>query len=209
MPHPQSVPQSPAERFAAILSRLSLMVDAMTGGGRLRFALAALIVARLIGIRQCVERVAARLAAGTFVPKNPPTTPPKRKAGQKPRPEKQLPRQYGWLLKIMPDAANPRAWLETLFADPEMVALMQAAPTTLGRPVRQLCRMLGIRPVPSPVALPEKPRKPRARWKWVKVPYERRPDPPDWPPILRGMRSSANWPGGRIRVRIDPPPEKT
>ena len=201
--------QPPAVRLAAILSRLCLMVDALHSGGRLRFALMQLIVARLIAIRQCFQRVAARVAAGTYVPRQPSATPPKRQAGKKPRPEKLLPRHHAWLLKLMPEAAGPRVWLETLFADPEMVALMQAAPTTLGRPVRQLCRMLGIRPVPPPVALPEKPRKPRARWVWIKVPHERRPDPEDAPPILRNTRPSANWPGGRIRVRIDPAAEKS
>ena len=204
----QPDPQPPADRLAAILSRLCLMVDAMNGGSRLPYALITLIIARLIGIRDCVRRVAARVAAGTYSPRKSPATPPKRQAGKRPRAERLLPRHHAWLLKMVPDAVGPRAWLKTLLRDPEFLALMQAAPQTLGRPLRSLCRALGIRSVPAPVALPEKPRKPRARWKWVKVPYERPPSPPDLPEWIRTMPQSANWPGGRIRVLVHPPPKK-
>ena len=213
----QPSPNPPAvDRFCAILTQLGLFVAAMNGGSRLPYPLICLIVQRLIDVRQCIERAAARLAAGTYSPRKSPTTPPKRTPGVKPRPERKLPRHFGWLLKLVPDAVGPRAWLELLFAEPEMQALMAAAPRTVGRPLRQLCRMLAIRPVPAAIALPEKPRKPRARWKWIKVPHERKPDPPDTPPLLRNMPPSAKWPGGRIRVYIDPSaatpgdiPEKT
>jgi hypothetical protein len=60
--------------------------------------------------------------------------------------------------------------LDGLLHDPEMVALMQAAPAAMGRPIRSLCRMLGVHPPPA-VALPR--RKPAQRAQREKPP----PDP--------------------------------
>ena len=218
MTHPD--PQPPAERLAALLVRLTQLVAEMSGGDRLSYFVIGLISIRLIDIRQCFRRVAARVAAGTYFPRTrtairkesvapekTPAEPEQKPAAPAISPAQKLPRHKGWLLKMVPNAVWSRGFIEKLFNDPEMLALMAAAPKTLGRPVRSLCRALAL-PVPAPVALPKKPREPRPRWKWVKVPYERPPSPPDLPEWIRTMPQSAKWPGGRIRVLVHPPPKK-
>jgi hypothetical protein len=59
----------------------------------------------------------------------------------------------------VPEAAAFGAQLQHLLADPEMAALVAAAPQA-GRVLRPLCRMLGVRPPPGPLAPPSRPRAP-------------------------------------------------
>jgi hypothetical protein len=61
-----------------------------------------------------------------------------------------LPRGFGWLLELAPDAASYSGQVEQLLEDPEMVALLAHAPEAAGRILRPLFRMLGI---PLPPAL--------------------------------------------------------
>jgi hypothetical protein len=63
-------------------------------------------------------------------------------------PPHRLPRGFGWLLRLAPEAAAYGGQVEHLLADPEMAALLAAAPQA-GRILRPLCRMLAIRPGPA------------------------------------------------------------
>ncbi len=86
--------------------------------------------------------------------------------------------------------------LQFLFAEPEMAALLAAAPAAMRRPLRSLCRMLGVEPPPI-LALP-----PRARPKQAQPPQAGPPPTPK-----RSLRQLAN----PFRVRYvgglrDPPP---
>jgi hypothetical protein len=72
-----------------------------------------------------------------------------------------LPSARAWLVKLMGwPAPCYGSHLNTMLAEPEMLALVQAAPQA-GRLLRPLCRMFGIDPLPEYLRLP--PRPPRRR----------------------------------------------
>jgi hypothetical protein len=139
-------PRTPAECFATLIAWLSRSVGAMSGGDRLSYLLIGQIVDRLRGIKQRFVRLAARIDGGRYAPR---TIAPHRRAAT-PRRADPLPKTFGWLLPLVPDAIAFRAQLEDLFRDPAMAALMQAAPASLARPLRSLCRTLGA---PTPPIL--------------------------------------------------------
>ena len=129
-----------------------------------------LILERIKGINQRFARLAARVVAGRYAPRHRALAPGRAQANPSQRRTK-LPQSVGWLLKLVPEAVAYRAQLEHLFRNPEMVALMHAAPAPLRRPLRSLCRMLGVTPppilatprppaTPAPEAEPEKRRPP-------------------------------------------------
>ena len=72
----------------------------------------------------------------------------------------------------MPQAVGYRSQLEHLLRDPEMAALLAAAPTAMRRPLRSLCRILGLPPPPI-LALPPRPKPPPAS-----APAAKRQKPP-------------------------------
>jgi len=145
MPTPS---RTPAECFATLIAWLSRSVGAMSGGDRLSHLLIGQIIDRLRGIKQRFVRLAARIDAGRYARR----VAPHRRAAT-PRRADPLPKTFGWLLPLVPDAIAFGAQLEDLFRDPAMTALMQAAPASLGRPLRSLCRMLGA-PTPPILAAP-------------------------------------------------------
>ena len=151
--------RAPAERFATILQWLTRAVMAQMGGERLPLPLIALIVDRIRRIKQRFSHFAARLGAGLYIPRQR-AAPPRRRPGQA-RPSNPLPQKFGWLLKLVPEAVGYRSQLEHLLRDPEMAALLAAAPTAMRRPLRSLCRMLGLAPPPV-LALPPRPKPPPA-----------------------------------------------
>jgi len=60
----------------------------------------------------------------------------------------------------VPEAAASASQLRHLFTDPEMMALLAAAPTATLRPLRSLCRMLDVElPIPKPPR-PARPKPP-------------------------------------------------
>ena len=160
MPNTPPAPRAPAESFATILQWLTRAVTAMMGGERLPLALISLICERIRRIKQRFAHLAARVGAGKYVPRRP-ADPPRRRPGQAPPPRSKLPNKFGWLLKLVPEAVGYRSQLEYLLADPEMAALIAAAPTAMRRPLRSLCRMLGLSPPPI-LALPPRPKPPPA-----------------------------------------------
>jgi hypothetical protein len=150
---PVPTPPAPAERFATLLLRLSHAVAARSGGGLLSFALIALIVTRIRTIKQLFAGLAARIQAGTYQPRR---FAPRRTAPGRPPPVDKLPKTFGWLLPLVPDAAAFGAQLQALLGDPEMAALIAAAPEAMRRPLRSLCRMLAVLPPPI-LARPKPP----------------------------------------------------
>src|SRR6202142_4587070 len=130
--------------------------------GWLARPLSFLILDRIRSINPAFIRLAGRIAAGRYAPR---TSGPRRQVEKRPRRPNPLPTEFTWLRKLDPDATITAAgYLEQLFADPEMAALLAAGPAPLCRPLRSLCRMLGV--VPPPVlALPPRPRKSTATQK--------------------------------------------
>jgi hypothetical protein len=155
MPAP---PRTPAENFATLLAWLSQAVAAMSGGDRLSCALIGLIIDRIRCIKQRFARLAARIREGRYAVR---IVAPHRRAEVPRRPDP-LPKTFGWLLKLVPEAVQYRGQLENLLRDPDMAALLAAAPASLGRPLRSLCHMLGL-PRPEILAPPAKPRPPREK----------------------------------------------
>ena len=187
MPAP-TTPRTPAECLATIVLWLSLAVDGHSTWGKLARPLALLILNRIRLVNQCFRRIAERVRDGRYRPRG--ITAPRRGAA-KPRPPNKLPSKFGWLPKLLPDANGYRAQLECLFRDPAMVALLEAAPKSLGRPLRSLCHMLGL-PPPDILAAPRRPAKPRPPRPQPppeppEPPPPPRPEPPEW---LRGLRRS-------------------
>jgi hypothetical protein len=153
--------------------------------GQFSRPLALLIIDRLRTINQAFARLAARIAAGKYVPRRPPDT-PRRHEPRKPRGPNPLPQTFAWLIKLLPETAPFGGQLQALFAEPEMAALLAAAPAPLRRPLRSLCRMLGVDP-PKILALPPPPP---------------RPKPPPKPKIPKNHREagfSPRRPMGRVR----------
>jgi hypothetical protein len=185
-------PPTPAERFATILLWLAQAVAARSGAG-LSFALIALIVDRLRRIKQAFALVAARVGAGTYRPRRGGAAP---RPGQKPPPPDKLPKNFAWLLPLVPDAVVYRGQIEQLLHDEATAALLAAAPASLRPPLRSLCWMLGISPPPV-LAGPAKPRKPREKPAPAapETPPPPRPQPPAW---MRGIRRRP-WSPARIR----------
>jgi hypothetical protein len=72
-----------------------------------------------------------------------------------------LPNTFGWLIRLVPAAACSRSQLQHLLSDPEIAALLTAAPQ-IGRVLRPLCRALAIGPSPDlpPSLLSPSPRPP-------------------------------------------------
>jgi hypothetical protein len=106
----------------------------------------------------------ARLAAGTYKPR-PKTGPRKKPIQRKPEPADKSPRRKrGWLVAALVEGQGYRGGLGRLLRDPDMVALIEAAPAEMVRPLRSLCYMLGM---PAPAVLPKlrapKPRAPRPK----------------------------------------------
>jgi hypothetical protein len=152
-------PQTPAERFAALLHGMIQVVAARTGWS-LTLLLIAQIGRRIQGIRQRFVDLAARIGDGTYSPRRG-AAPPRKRPGQAPQ-QNPLPHKFGWLLALVPETVGARWHFELLLRDPEMAALLATAPAALRRPLRSLCWMLGL--VPPPVlALPPRPRPPRPR----------------------------------------------
>ena len=106
-----------------------------------------------------------------------------------PKPERakvlRLPRGFAWLLPLVPMVGNYGTQLEALLEDPEMRALIEAAPQAK-RLLRPILHMLGRRPLPL-LALPARPRKPRP--KKPRQPRERRPTHFE----LFGRKGSPGW----------------
>ncbi len=178
-------PPTPAESFATLLRCLSLAVMAMMGGERLPLPLIGQIVDRIRRIKQRFATLAARIRDGRFTARPAATRRPR--PGQPPPPKNPLPTTFGWLLKLVPEAVQYRGQLEILFQDAEMAALLAAAPTSMRRPLRSLCRMLGLPPPPilapppavRPTTRPPKPERP---------PAEKRPKKPEKVRYVFGLR---------------------
>ena len=189
-----AAPRTPAESFATLLAWLGRAVVARGGGGQLGQPLIALIIDRLRGINQCFARLAARIRDGRYARR---TVAPHRRAAAPRRPYP-LPQTFGWLLPLLPEAPAYRSQLEHLLRDAEMAALLQAAPEALGRPLRSLCRMLGLRPPPivAPIAAPLRA---------GKTPHTARTAEPEAPPPAHPPLRSASRPTAAL-ARASPKP---
>ena len=138
-----------------------------------------------------------------LAPANMPETPPRHPGPAcrpAPKAKKSLPQGFAWLVKLVPETAVYRSQLQFLFADPEMAALMAAAPAAIGRPLCSLCRVLGVLP-PKILAPPAETRAPPApKREAIREGADRRPEKPartKRPPRVRyafGLRYTPPFP---------------
>lgn len=187
MPIPPPPPRPPAECFATIILWLNRAVAARSFRNALPGPLIVLIWKRVNRIGLKFAALAARIRAGKFHPRQPPATPPKRD-GKRRREKNPLPQGFCWLVKLVPQAAVYGSQLSYLLAEPEMAALVAAAPGQMRRTLRPLCHMLGLAPPPL-LALPPKPRPPKP----PRPPPEPRPPPPPPPPFSRPPPDMPAW----------------
>ena len=145
---PPAPPPALAARFARLIAALCEAVAARGGGPGGRGLAGPLVIAIWTRLRRMefrITRLAARVAAGPLPP--PRSRPAAARATVSRPPELRLPRGFAWLVRLVPAAASGAGQLETLLADPAMKALIEAAPQ-IGRTLRPLCHLLGVRPPP-------------------------------------------------------------
>ncbi len=191
---PPTAPPAPAERFGLLIEGLCRAIAARSAVSRLAAPLLLLLWPRLRRMAARFARLAARFRAGRL-----PARPAARRPGRSGPPPQPLPKTSAWLVRLVPAAAAQAAQLQHLLADPELAALLAAAPQA-GRVLRPLCRMLGVAP-PGPPAPPRPPRAAPA------APAQA--SPAASPPLRRPGRgrSGAGWvPRTRLFVWRPPPP---
>ena len=197
-------PRTQAERFAALIACLTHAVGMHTGWDRvLTLTLIGNITTRLRTIKWAVLRLAERIASGTY--RRRAFAPRPGAAGR--RPTNPLPTRRNWLEPMLPEVVHFRGHLLDLLQDPEMVALITSAPEAMGRPLRSLCRLLGLRPPPvlarpktpraapaaKPTASPPEPPQPPPPQPRLPRPQAPRPQAPAW------MPRRTRWTMARIR----------
>ena len=158
-----ATPLTPAARFAQIVDDLLATLRVRCCGIRLAAPLFGLLWNRLRRMQRRFAALAERVRAGTLpavAPAPRPSVADGPAAAARPRrPSDPLPRQFGWLLKAVPEShwvAATTVQMEAFLADPEAVALISATPR-FGPMLRPFCRMLAVKPPPV-LALPPRPR---------------------------------------------------
>jgi hypothetical protein len=193
-----AVVPSPFVSLSAVIRGLRVAVAAWGGRGLLAEALVLLVYRRLGEIVLRMERMAARFQAGRLWRRGPRVVVEGDAAVvrlKRVRGTRVWPSEFGWLVRIASyQAAGFGSQLRAVLEQPEMVALLKAAPQAV-RVLRPLCRMLAIetallRPgveVPVRVVV-KRVRKPRVPIDFGRV------------PLPRGVLSAARRQGfGKIR----------
>ncbi len=161
-----------------------------------------LLWTRLARLTARFDALVARLTAGHSPAGRPaaPGRPRTRPARKAPAAALRLPRSQAWLIRLLPgEAASYGCQLQALLADPQMAALLAAAPEA-GRILRPLCRLLAIAPE-GLLVLPSAAGKPAPK------PRPAKPAPPPEPPSA----ISQIWAvltAGMPAAAPDPPPRK-
>lgn len=179
---PPLPPPAPADRLAGIIDLLCRSVAAQSAGGRLAGPLIILIWSRLRRIAGRFAGLAARFRAGKLVRRAATGRRPARPG--RPQGKRPLPQGSAWLVRLVPQAAAGASQLRYLLAEPEMAALIAAAPQAR-RLLRPLCRMLGVRLPPGPPApgsAPPAAPDPPAAAEPIGTPQPLRASPPLRPP---------------------------
>ena len=141
-------PNSPVVRLVRMLDELCAVIAARGAGGVLTVPLFFLLWKR---VRHTALR-AIKLAAG----KPPPITRPRKTPRPPGPPILRLPRQFAWIVKVVPGTAVYGIHLQYLLAQPELAPLV--ADARFRRMINPLCRMLAIPklpPLPKPAGEPK------------------------------------------------------
>ena len=181
---------APAERFARLLATLLAMLGARLerpGRPGLPGPLILVVANRLNRIFHRLARYAARWQAGTLTPPRKRPTTPRRRAPAARAPD-MLPAGQRWLVRLVPGIGVGASHLQHLLDDPDMAAMLRAAPQ-IGRTLRPLWRMLSADRLPDILRPPRPAPAPPAAVAARPVPPEPRPPAPSRPP--RGLSPPA------------------
>lgn len=140
-----------SDRFSAIIEGLCRAVASRAAASPTLAPLLLIVWSRLRRMTRRFASLAGRVAGrvgGRITVGSP------RRDGDGPRPSEQrerLPRGFGWLVRLVPEAGSHGAQLQGLLSEPGMAELLAVAPQAK-RVLRPLCRMLAV--TPSPELLP-------------------------------------------------------
>ncbi len=168
-----------ARRYFAPIDRVCQTLAHHAALNRLAAMLLCLVWARLRRTLQRLDRLALRWQAGARLtpraraPRTPRGSPPPATPGLF---AGATPQARGWLLRLCPHATLGISTVEQMLADPEIAALIAAAPQA-GRLLRPLARMFGL-DLPAHLRLPPRPKPPPK-------PKPARPPGPDYAEITR------------------------
>src|SRR5574337_1992820 len=140
------------DRFAFIVKGLRDVVADRGGRRLITGALVLLIWTRLGRIAEKFAALAERVRAGNLPASAPGRTRsmPASVSARPSRPKPEHDTRFAWLIRLgVYHAAGFGSQFQHLLSDPEMVALISAAPSQMGRLLRPLCWMLGIKPSPG------------------------------------------------------------
>jgi hypothetical protein len=144
-------------RFTALIARLCELIARHGHLRRIAGPLVVLIWRRVRGAARQVEGLLARLRAGQLRRYPARRTPRPAVTPRRPPSPPAFPTEPAWLIRLIPETAVSAVHLRAMLADPDIPALLEAAPQ-LRRALRPLCRMLDVslprRPTP---AQPEPP----------------------------------------------------
>jgi hypothetical protein len=165
-----TIPLTPTERFVATMAGLRQAVAARIANrtpwgtpiAPLAPALIVLLWGRLGRMVQRFVALATKLREGRLQPPRRRPARPRTASRPPPVPPPGLrcfrPRGRAWLIRLVPAAAGYGSQLDYLLHDPEMVAMIAAAPQ-MARILRPLCQALGVTPAP-PLPRPGTPPEP-------------------------------------------------
>ena len=179
---------APATRFALLIDALCRAIAAHGARHRRAGPVLLLLWPWLRRTAGRLARLAARIEAGRKPQaRRRPAAPRPSQVSPKHRPR--LPEGFAWVVRLVPEAASSASQLRHLLADPDMAALIEAAPTA-GRLLRPLCRMLGVRPPPSLAPPSLAPPRPAA----LRPARAATAPTSDRPPSAPGPRPPVPWP---------------
>ena len=145
------------------MARLTMAVWPRIAWGGITQQALQLIAGHLFPIRDILRRTVERIEKGTYRPRrtSPRKSPtPTDRPPRPPKPPDAIEKKFGWMVPLAPQVPFFRGHVEALLKEPDMVALLATAPTTLGRPIRSLCWSLRLKPPPI-LARPKRPRPPK------------------------------------------------
>jgi hypothetical protein len=188
----------PVERFRAWLGGLIMDIGGRVGWGGITQQACILVNRRLMANKRRIFDIIDRLRAGTYTSRRGSSAP--RPGNRRPRPPEPIPQTFGWAAELLPKDAGPfRNALLRLLQEPEMIALLQAAPGPLGRPLRSFCWMFRLRPPPV-LARPRKPKPPQPPPEAAAAPAAPEAGPP------RAPAPQPSPPGRATSPSRQPPP---
>jgi hypothetical protein len=200
----QTTAPTPVEVLRWIISRVAVWMTTLNMNGTLPYTINLPLMARLTRLKDLLARITELVQSGRYVPR--------RYSGERtspcvrrPRQPGPLPCEFGWLTTLMPQAQQARASLLIMLEQPETIALIQAAPIPLIRPLRSLCWALRLAPPPvlarARRAAPPAPVPPAAA-----APEPLPPAPPSGRPSPRPRRSPARAARASVPPSIPRPP---